>query len=110
MGQRLGIKGYLFDTWKGFPNFSNLDVNSEKDKRKLEHRIEIADDTYRDCVSALKKKGVFETCKLIRGDILITVPQFIKDLEDFNIAMMHIDTDLYEPAKISLELFWPYIK
>ena len=24
--------------------------------------------------------------------------------------MMHIDTDLYMPAKISLEQFWPYVK
>ena len=47
---------------------------------------------------------------MVRGDILKTVPKFVENLEDFSIAMMHIDTDLYEPAKISLESFWPHVK
>ena len=110
MGQRLGIKGYLFDTWHGFPNFSDVDYNSETDRGKMKRRVETANDTYEDCVAALQKKGIYESCCLNKGDILKTVPKFVEDLEDFTIAMMHIDTDLYEPSKISLESFWPYVK
>ena len=47
---------------------------------------------------------------MVKGDILKTVPFFVSHLTDFSIAMMHIDTDLYEPAKISLESFWPHVK
>jgi len=108
MGQRLGIKGYLFDTWHGFPNFSRLDYNSDRDKGKMQRRVDTADDTYDACEIALKKHGV--ECEMVRGDILETVPKFTEDLNyshvSFNIAMMHIDTDLYEPAKMSLGSFW----
>lgn len=110
MGTRLGVKGFLFDTWKGFPNFSDLDVNSDHSIKRMKQRIKSGSDTYNDCVTALKKKGVFQFCTLNRGDILETVPSFVRDLDDFSVAMMHIDTDLYEPAKVSLESFWPYVK
>jgi hypothetical protein len=110
MGQRLGINGYLFDTWSGFPNFSDLDVYHDKDRRQMENRIKKSSDTYNDCLTALKKKGVFNLCTLVRGDILETIPDFMDCWTVRPIAMMHIDTDLYEPAKISLESFWPHVK
>ena len=112
MGTRLGVMGYLFDTWHGFPNFSDLDVYHDKDRRQMENRIKSNSDTWKDCIDNLSKNGVFEICSLVRGDILKTVPAFVENIEvkDFSIAMMHIDTDIYEPAKISLESFWPYIK
>ncbi len=111
MGVRLGISGYLFDTWHGFPNFSDLDVHHDKDRKRMEMRIRNSNSTYRDCVNALKKHGLFEICSMVEGDILKTVPSFMEDItNDLSIAMMHIDTDLYEPAKVSLESFWPHVK
>ena len=76
----------------------------------MENRIKRSSDTYQDCINNLAKNGSLKSYILIRGDILKTVPKFVDDIEDFNIAMIHIDTDLYEPAKISLESFWPYVK
>ena len=110
MATRLGIQGFLFDTWSGFPGFSDMDFNSKTDRGKMKRRVETAKDTYSECVCNLKNKNVFDQCEMIRGDILKTVLFFVDHLTDFSIAMMHIDTDLYEPAKISLESFWPYMK
>jgi len=110
MGNYLKVNGYLFDTWHGFPSFSGMDVNSEHSIKKMKQRVRKGSDTYQDCINNLSKNGILELYTMKRGDILKTVPKFVKDLEDFNIIMMHIDTDLYEPAKISLESFWPYIK
>lgn len=110
MGRHLKTSGFLFDTWKGFPNFSDMDVNSEHSKRKMMQRVKKGSDTYKDCVDALTKNGLIDSCNLIRGDILKTVPFFASHLSDFSIAMMHIDTDLYEPAKVSLDSFWKYVK
>jgi hypothetical protein len=110
MGKNLNIDGHLFDTWHGFPNFSDLDVHHDKDRRQMENRIKNSSDTFDDCVNALKKHGLFDSCNMVRGDILKTVPSFVSNLTDFSIAMMHIDTDLYDPAKISLESFWGYVK
>ena len=111
IGTRLGVAGYLFDTWHGFPNFSDLDVYHDKDRKQMETRIKNSNSTYSDCINALKKHGLFEICSMVKGDILKTVPSFMEHIaENFSIAMMHIDTDLYEPAKVSLESFWPYVK
>ena len=110
MGNRLGVKGYLFDTWHGFPNFSDLDVYHDKDRRQMETRIKRSSDTYQDCINNLAKNGELELYTMIKGDILETVPEFMKDIRKLSIIMMHIDTDLYEPAKVSLKSFWPFIK
>jgi len=110
MGTRLGVIGYLFDTWHGFPNFSDIDVYHDKDRRQMENRIKKSSDTFDDCVAALKKNSIYDLCSLYMGDILMTVPKFVKDTTELSIAMMHIDTDLYEPAKISLESFWLFVK
>jgi hypothetical protein len=110
MATRLGVQGFLFDTWSGFPGFSDMDVSSEKGRGKMKRRVETAKDTYSECICNLKNKNVFGQCEMVRGDILKTVPFFVDHLTDFSIAMMHIDTDLYEPAKISLESFWPHVK
>lgn len=110
MGNHLKVNGYLFDTWHGFPSFSDMDVNSEHSRKKMRQRVKKGSDTYQDCITNLTKNGRIDLCTMIRGDILKTVPKFVEDLENFSIAMMHIDTDLYEPAKISLESFWPNVK
>ncbi len=110
MGNHLKVNGYLFDTWHGFPSFSDMDVSSDKSKRRMEQRIKNGSNTYQDCITNLTKNSRIDLYAMIRGDILKTVPEFVKDLKDFNIVMMHIDTDLYEPAKISLKSFWPYMK
>ena len=110
MGTRLGVIGYLFDTWKGFPDFTDMDINSEIERRKMKRRIEFSKNTFDDCVAALKKHGIYDSCSFCCGDILTTVPKFVKDRTELSIAMMQIDTDLYEPAKVSLESFWPHVK
>jgi len=113
MGKRLNIPGYLFDTWHGFPNFSELDVNSDHARKKMRQRVKNGSNTYDDCVAALKKHGIYDKCYMFRGDILKTVPDIINNVDHmdghFNIVMMHIDTDLYEPAKMSLGSFWDYV-
>jgi len=112
MASNLNIDGYLFDTWQGFPHFTDidLDLGINKAKDSMEYRIRVAKNTYKECVDNLTSHGVIDLCQMMQGDILKIVPKFIENLEDFNISMMHIDTDLYEPAKVSLESFWPYVK
>lgn len=47
--------------------------------------------------------------KLIKGDLRETLPIFLKQNPAFRIALLHIDTDVYEPCKITLELCWDRI-
>jgi O-methyltransferase len=37
------------------------------------------------------------------------IPEVFKDIEDKHYSFVHIDVDLYEPTKESIEYFWPKI-
>lgn len=44
--------------------------------------------------------------ELIKGDIADTIPIFLKENPNLRIALLHIDTDTYEPAKIALNYLY----
>ena len=46
-------------------------------------------------------------CELVKGDITKTVPKFVESHPDLVVAMLILDTDLYEPTKVALENFLP---
>lgn len=103
MAQTLNCPGILFDTWSGFPGFSKEDTPTSGAVKRIKKRCN-RPSTKKDCIKNLKENGVFKLCKMVQGDILETVPSFNKN--DLFICLMHIDTDIYEPAKVSLDNFW----
>jgi len=76
MSKVLSRKGYLFDTWTGFPHFSEEDVFSESWSERLRGRVKKKSDNYKSCINKLKKWDVFNNCDMIRGDICKTIPEF----------------------------------
>jgi hypothetical protein len=42
-------------------------------------------------------------CEFVKGDILRTVPEYVAGRPQLKIALLHIDTDTYEPAAAILE-------
>ncbi|MCI9506444.1 MAG: hypothetical protein HFF62_07590, partial [Oscillospiraceae bacterium] len=44
--------------------------------------------------------------ELVKGDICQTLPEYIERHPETRIALLHIDTDIYEPTKIGLELLF----
>lgn len=108
MAKNLKLPGVLFDTWTGFPHFSEEDVYGKGRRKKLIKRVKDKESTYEDCVNALKKHKVYSMCKMVRGDILKTVPTFFEKT-DKPVVLLHVDTDLFEPAKTSLDTIWKFI-
>jgi hypothetical protein len=53
----------------------------------------------------LKNKNA-ENYELVEGDILKTIPEFLKSNTSLKIALLHIDVDVYEPTKAILEALW----
>jgi hypothetical protein len=51
----------------------------------------------------------FVNYKLVKGDILQTVPKFVSDNPGTKIALLNIDTDIYEPCKVILEQLAPRV-
>tara|TARA_Y100000310_G_scaffold336092_1_gene419746 strand:- start:1262 stop:1918 length:657 start_codon:yes stop_codon:yes gene_type:complete len=96
--------GYLFDTWQGFPHYAIEDATNESRKRKLESRMH-GISTRKHCKKILKKNGLRLRIQMLRGDICETVPKFADEHKDINIAYLHIDTDLHDPADTAFKYF-----
>jgi hypothetical protein len=51
----------------------------------------------------------FGSYTLIPGDINKTLPEYVDAHPEFKVAMLHIDTDVYEPAMTGLTTLWERI-
>ena len=110
MASVLQRRGYLFDTWYGFPHYSEHDIpenNRVGRRNRLDHRVKDKSSCYKACKKYLKKYEVDHLCNLIRGDICKTVPKFAHTSRE--ICFLHIDTDLYKPAYVSLKFLSPFV-
>jgi hypothetical protein len=54
---------------------------------------------------ALEQKKIGNV-ELIQGNICETVPKYFEERPHLRIAMLHIDTDIYEPAQCGLQTLW----
>ncbi len=46
---------------------------------------------------------------LVEGDVIETIPKFVKDNPGVRISLLHFDLDLYEPTKVGLEYFYDLV-
>lgn len=61
--------------------------------------------TEEELAQSLVHKGIGNV-ELVKGDILETVKRYVDNHPELKIALLHIDTDIYEPAKEALNVFY----
>lgn len=100
-----------FDTFEGFPNISEKDVSTGTSQHLktgglkgshyeyVEQAIKIYD--MNRPISHIPK------IELVKGDILLTADEYVRDNPHLVIALLYLDADLYEPTKKALETFLP---
>lgn len=89
-----------FDTFGKFP-----DTNFEADKKHLNAFIDSAGEESISCSEldkVMKLKGI-RNYELVKGDITKTVPEYVAANPQLKIALLHIDTDIYEPVSVILK-------
>ena len=97
-----------FDTFEGFPGWSDKD---EFEPSRGIFKPEI--DTFLELTNAstaFQKNHYIEgerKIKLIQGNALETIPNFLKVNKHFIVSMLYMDFDLYEPTKVALQNFLP---
>ncbi|MCL2080210.1 MAG: TylF/MycF family methyltransferase [Oscillospiraceae bacterium] len=97
-------KLYLFDTFEGFPE-NDLDVEKSKnpDSQGLFNWVEknnfLKDCTVEDVINIMPFP---ENCMIKKGYFPETF-----DIRHEKFAFVNIDTDLYQPTKAGLEIFYP---
>ena len=48
----------------------------------------------------------FKNIELIQGDILETLPKYVQEHGELRVALLHIDTDVYEPCMTGLKFLF----
>ncbi|MDG9882661.1 TylF/MycF family methyltransferase [Pseudomonas sp. GD04058] len=98
-----------FDTFQGFASIDAkedpADINesmfSDTDESLIQDMIDAND--------LVRPVNRIPRCEIVKGDILETVPAFVKTRPDLVVAMLILDTDLYSSTKVALETFLPYM-
>ena len=95
-----------FDVYGKFPDDLKLDSDKSFIKRfEKDGGYGISEP---DLDMFLKKKN-FSNYSLIRGNILKTLPDYLKNNPEKKFSLIHIDVDVYEPTKHILENTWDKI-
>lgn len=95
-----------FDTFGKFPDNLELDSDVSFVKRFKKEGGESISKT--DLEKFLFKKK-FSNYSLIKGNILKTLPDYLKRNPEKRFSLVHIDVDVYEPTKFVLENIWTKI-
>lgn len=96
-----------FDVYGKFP-----ETNFEQDKVPRQRFIDSAGEssiTVESLTKVLQHKGIDKNVELVKGDILQTVPNYVEKHPELKISLLNLDTDIYEPASVILELLFPKI-
>lgn len=96
-----------FDVFGKFP-----ETYYEEDKKYRNKFIENAGEqsiSKKQLLNVLKNKGIDKNIELVEGNIIKTIPQYVKSNSHLKISLLNLDTDIYEPAITILKYFWPRI-
>lgn len=91
-----------FDIFGDFP-----EAHFEEDKEKRDAFVAETNGgksiSYEEINELLDKQGLNKNVDIIKGDILVTLDDYLAKNPHLKISLLHIDVDLYEPTKHVLE-------
>jgi hypothetical protein len=96
-----------FDMFGKFP-----EANFQKDKKIRKEFIKYSGSegiTKQQLIKVLKQKKIDQKIELIKGNIIQTIPNYVKKYPKLKISFLNLDSDTYEAAKIILEYLYPKI-
>lgn len=101
-----------FDTWAGFPGFSDEDGSQRSDSDRKTETSLINDKAYDRLIGAidLYDADLFVSWKkriqLIKGDIMVALPKFLDNNLGRRFSPVYLDHDIYKPTKLALDMIW----
>lgn len=100
------------DSFAGFPKVTTED-------RLTPEALGVADglkvDSYDDLLEAIRLYDLYRPIghiprvQLVRGDAAETIPRLIEETPHLVVALLYLDFDIFEPTKIAIEKFLPYM-
>lgn len=95
-----------FDAFGKFPEYKDQDYS---DTKIIEKFKQTGDGISVDELKMVFDYKSFSNFELIQGDILTTVPQYLKSHPEFRMALLHVDVDVYKPSVVILNLLYDRI-
>lgn len=106
-------KVYGFDSFEGLTDFSEKDGldNLQNDKRLGGWSAKEAEEEIFELAGLYNRDNILarERCRLIKGRVQNTLPEFLRETPGLRISLLHLDMDLYEPTLFALEKLWDLI-
>ena len=100
LGESWARKIIGFDIFGKFPAPDHLDMDKLKEWTAQAGDESIGRDQL---FEILDSKGMNSKIELISGDINSTIPKYVEDHPELRIALLNLDTDIYEPSVTILE-------
>jgi Macrocin-O-methyltransferase (TylF) len=91
-----------FDIFGDFPE-ANFDEDKEKRDAFVAETNGGKSISLEEINQLLTQQGLNKNVDIIKGDILITLDEYLEKNPHLKISLLHIDVDLYEPSKLILE-------
>ena len=99
-----------FDAFGKFPHPNKDYKNNKADKIFAKrHDDNIGFGINMNLLKKYLKKKKITNYKLVKGDVLKTLPNYLKKNKKSKIALLHLDLDVYEPTRFVLNNLYKYI-
>ena len=99
-----------FDTFEGFPDISANDLATAQHSKKAVKGGLFVDSRLhsdlKECVELFDRNrpiGHIPKIELVKGNVIETVPAYIRQNPHLMLSLLYLDLDLYEPTKFVLE-------
>ena len=99
-----------FDAFGKFPRPKNDNKNKKTDSVFAKrHDDKIGLGISINLLKKYLKKKKFSNYELIKGNVIQTLPNYLKKNKKLKISLLHLDLDIYEPTKFVLEILYEKI-
>jgi hypothetical protein len=100
-------KIYGFDTFFGFPDFSNEDHSQNENLKKNGFKTNSYENILKTVnnFDSVRHLGHIKKVQLIKGDAVETIPEFLSKNKHLLISLLYLDFDIYSPTKIAIKYF-----
>ncbi|MGK0296634.1 MAG: hypothetical protein ACI9XC_000223 [Gammaproteobacteria bacterium] len=101
-----------FDTFEGFPSISKQDQQGASEHLK-QGGFSLEEDALNDLEQAIGLYDInrlmehISKVELIKGDATQTIPKYLDENPHLVVSLLHLDADLYEPTKVTLQQLLP---
>ncbi len=103
-----------FDTFTGFQSLSEFDGEPDPSRAKVVGGWDSSDfyPILNSILDVHQKDSYMPRVKrveLIKGDVSVTIPQYVKRNPGLRISLLNLDLDLYDPTLTALESLYPLV-